>query len=386
MVPIDTKAICIAIDLIGVLICLLLRYDFGADAIKVKTYDRKIFDLLLLLTFFILMADAFTWALLNDAEYYFLNYLVTAIYYSLHILIATTWILYCDYLIYEDKNRIKKIKRILTLPALIVMAGAFLSYKYPIFFMITKTGEYYRGNYYYPFVLLCGIYLSYSIYIIVRQIKKNQKQDILDRKLLVLIVYPLFPFIGVIIQTLYYGINITWILTTISMIIVYFNFQNTQLIIDPLTKIHNRYKFDSFLDKHFYDINNKSKKFLAIIDVNDFKTINDKFGHAKGDEALQKVAEILKANSLRTDFVGRIGGDEFVIFGDRLSMDEIAELVEQIHAEILDFNQNGQTDYKLSLSIGYSVQDRNNLKTKNQMIIEADKNMYKQKRNKLRLS
>ncbi len=382
MTPISFKVVCISVDLIGLLICLLLRFDFGSDITNVKSYDKKIFNWLIFFTALILFSDAVTWAFLNVPKYYVLAYLSTALYYSLHLLICTMWVMYCDYLIHENQKRNRIVAILFLIPTAVVAFLSFFSYKTSALFRITTEGEYFRGEFYYEFLLFCFLYLVYSVYIFTKKILQDRRKGISDKRLMILIVYPILPFVGVVLQTLYYGVNIVWILTTISLIIVYFNFQNAQLIIDPLTQINNRYKFDSFMEKHLYDNNGLNLKFLMIIDIDDFKQINDNWGHITGDHALQKVAEILKRNSQSNDLVARIGGDEFVVFGERNSIDDVEKLIEEIHLKVDDFNKQREGDYRLSLSIGYSLQDQKGTKTKNQMITEADKHMYDEKAKK----
>ena len=85
-------------------------------------------------------------------------------------------------------------------------------------------------------------------------------------------------------------------------------------ITDTLTKLNNRLKIDSDL-KIKYDLFKRYDNCFSIIilDIDDFKLINDKHGHLVGDKVLKKVADILKNNSRITDIIGRWGGEEFII-------------------------------------------------------------------------
>lgn len=381
MIADSIKPILVSFDIANIIICLLLQFDFGFNAVRIKSFDKKIFNTLVLVTELLLITDGFSWIVLGSKEYLFISYIVLSSYFSLHLIICTIWIMYCDFLINEDEKHSIKVRNIFLVPAIFVTILAFASYKYPIIYRLTEDNVYYRGDYYPYFIGLCVIYLIYSIYIIIKAILYSRKASGADRKVLVLIVYPILPVAGVIIQTMFFTVNIIWMLTTISLIIVYFNFQNTLIMIDPLTKISNRYRFDMFLEKHFYDKPVNSKiKFLAIIDLDRFKTINDEYGHLEGDKVLKAVAEILVVKASQYDFVARLGGDEFVVFGERENENDVALLKEDINSEIDRYNEEQNKEYLLSLSMGFSFQNNSNNKSKKQMFAEADKSMYKEKR------
>ena len=86
---------------------------------------------------------------------------------------------------------------------------------------------------------------------------------------------------------------------------------------DALTGLPNRAAFDEFLaDAVARNLGNDRKLALAFIDLNKFKAVNDQLGHSVGDEVLRIVASRLRENFRATDFIARIGGDEFVIMLD----------------------------------------------------------------------
>ncbi len=379
MIPANIKSICIAFDILSVIICLLLQFDFGSYTVEIKTFDKRIFNKLVLLTQLLLVTDALSWLFSGVKEFILLNKVILIIYYSTHLFLCTMWIMYCDYIINEDEAHSLKVRNIFLVPALVAVLCSVLSYKYPIIFKLTSSNEYYRGNYYPYFIGLCLFYLMYSVYLIIGKMMQYHKAKHKNKKLFILIVYPVLPVVGVIIQTLFFGVNIIWSLTTISLLIVYFNFQNALLVIDPLTKLNNRYVFEGYL-KNCFDAETDKIKFLSIIDLDKFKSINDNYGHLEGDKVLKIVSEILLLKTDKDDLLARLGGDEFAIFGTRNSIAEIEELKKEIKLEIDNYNKNLNKEYDISLSMGYSLQDSENVKSKTQMFIEADENMYVEKR------
>ena len=83
---------------------------------------------------------------------------------------------------------------------------------------------------------------------------------------------------------------------------------------DPLTGLPNRRLLNDLID-HIISISFRNKKRFAVmfIDLDNFKVINDTYGHDTGDKLLTKVAEILQAQTRESDIVARMGGDEFVV-------------------------------------------------------------------------
>lgn len=115
---------------------------------------------------------------------------------------------------------------------------------------------------------------------------------------------------------------------------------------------------------------------VAIFDVDHFKGINDRFGHLTGDQALVKVAEILRDSARRGDFVSRFGGDEFLLVGHVKDEDEARQVLQRIGEGVEAFNGTGQASYSLSLSKGCALRDSRDKTTVDAILDEADKKMY----------
>lgn len=148
---------------------------------------------------------------------------------------------------------------------------------------------------------------------------------------------------------------------------------------DPLTNIWNRKYLEDDMDKYF---NTKNRGVFIIIDVDNFKKINDTYGHMFGDSVLCKFSEILSEKTGPKDVASRMGGDEFAVFlkGDYTD-DEINAycdmLLDSVHNELKD---DTEITYIPSVSIGISVapEDGTDYST---LYNKADKALYFVKQN-----
>lgn len=118
---------------------------------------------------------------------------------------------------------------------------------------------------------------------------------------------------------------------------------------------------------------------FILIDVNDFKRINDTYGHLHGDGVLRACADILRKSVRKSDFLCRYGGDEFVIVTPQPACEANRPLFDRIRQNVEQWNaQFAAYDYRLSFSVGCSVweQGRDVLR----VLQEADREMYRNKK------
>lgn len=119
-----------------------------------------------------------------------------------------------------------------------------------------------------------------------------------------------------------------------------------------------------------------------MFDVDNFKSINDVFGHLQGDEFLKKIAKILKGNMRESDIVGRYGGDEFLVIMPETPMSEAWIPARRIHSYLLEQTFEGDIkDRKIknTFSIGISGFPLKGIETVKDLISYADKGLYEAK-------
>jgi diguanylate cyclase len=151
--------------------------------------------------------------------------------------------------------------------------------------------------------------------------------------------------------------------------------------LDPLTNLFNRRSLERAL-KEFFTLCKQSKMSfsLVLIDLDDFKYVNDNYGHHVGDLVLAKVAKVLRTNMRAKDIVGRWGGDEFMAILPNTDLENAKKIVERIKFQIekMEILAEGKR-FKVSISAGV-VQCGENFQSWLDMIKEADRVMYENKK------
>lgn len=148
---------------------------------------------------------------------------------------------------------------------------------------------------------------------------------------------------------------------------------------DSLTKLLNKRKFLEVVQNKCKSV--KSRQFLAMLDLDHFKNVNDSFGHLVGDKVLKTTGEILKKYEKENIIIGRYGGEEFIIYIEHDNPSEVIQLIQQIRKEIRTslFAIGRDKTLKLTVSIGLAEFDEN--VTFSEAIHLADQFLYSAKQN-----
>jgi diguanylate cyclase len=117
---------------------------------------------------------------------------------------------------------------------------------------------------------------------------------------------------------------------------------------------------------------------LSVWDMDDFKQINDRFGHQAGDKALRVIGQLLKKRLRKTDFVARYGGEEFVMLFSGSEMDEVFRVAEEIRSAVENspFHSEGK---RITLTISCGLSDFRQGDTPKTVFKRADKALYQAK-------
>jgi two-component system cell cycle response regulator len=154
-------------------------------------------------------------------------------------------------------------------------------------------------------------------------------------------------------------------------------------VIDKLTKIHNRRYFDARLTKEIEEARTKRSPFsLLVIDVNDFKKINDKdeWGHDIGDEVLIEIAQRVRSAARAVNTAVRYGGDEFAIIASNSTQEDAGEIANRVRDEMKKPIKISVPPYEIGMRVSIGAATYESDDTEASIIKRADKNMYKDKR------
>ncbi|WP_026651297.1 GGDEF domain-containing protein [Butyrivibrio proteoclasticus] len=276
-------------------------------------------------------------------------------------------------------NQIDKQKRSLFMIPITIYAGLNLAlvaissiFGLKWFFYYEGT-SYYRGSLY----LLRGL-LHVAICVLVMLYVFLFRSHIISSYRLPIMMFPFIVGVGGLLQVTVFNINLEYAATVFACMVLLIYVQRRDINIDYLTGITNRRGIDLAMKNAIHD--SKDKAFSAVmIDVDYFKSINDKFGHKAGDEVLECIADVLINSFDKGDIIGRFGGDEFCIITNINDNKELSRRLGNIKDSVagIDWSNKGKMD--LSISTGFAVYDNNSGMKVKDFQEYIDKLMYEEK-------
>lgn len=152
------------------------------------------------------------------------------------------------------------------------------------------------------------------------------------------------------------------------------------LKIEPMTKLFNKKAMQEAMDVKINNFNTRgTKAFLAILDLDFFKKVNDTYGHDVGDKVLIELADFLKKKLDKKANAFRFGGEEFVIIFDKYSESEVYQILEDIRISFSQKKFKYMDNKNLTLSVGFTQIQKDD--TKDTFLKRADEALYKSKEN-----
>lgn len=294
--------------------------------------------------------------------------------------IASAWLCYVTYRLYE--NRVCRYTRYISWGAHTVFAAdavAILLVPWEKFGV--NAGESaLMPTYYYVVriesIFLIALSIGIAAYLFFHSDTREKRIECIF-----FMVFGLIPIFGILMQ----GCAKEWKLEgasiSIAILYIYVNTQNRQITMDSLTGLYNRRELDAHLQRMMEQHHTFG---LLMMDMDDFKMINDNLGHAIGDDAIWQTADILRRRLGRQGtFLARYGGDEFVAVGEWQSKEQVSAVMEELQDEVAVFNATGNKEYRLSLSVGYALSEEKPADIA-EMIALADGRMYEVKQQKKR--
>ena len=299
------------------------------------------------------------------------------LYFWAMTLAAYCWLIYIAVKLEKQSFNRKKIF-LWSVPLIAFSLIALLNPYTEFLFRIDENNLYIRNTGIYFHWLVTYFYFVAATVKTIRAVVKTKNQY--KRQQIIPYLYFIIPpLITSVVQMLFYGVTASQVGITFSVLLVTFSNISRQNDTDPLTGLNNRNGLSKYIERYL-NRGAELQLFFLMIDINNFKQINDGFGHLVGDCALIDAATVIGAacdRSTKKLFCCRYGGDEFLIAGIDFKDEDIEELKESI-GEILKTADH--LPYRLSFSVGAASGICKNISSVEELIVKADEAMYAKKR------
>ena len=354
---------------------LLILYGQGAS------YDRhqlshRLYRGMVFSTLVVLLLDTCGWTLENVVEENLirLNWATSTLGFLLSPLPALLWLLYAHNQVFSDDRRTNRFLRMAAIPAVPYAIFALLSPLHRLLFTIDDANRFHRGPCFILMVFLMIGYLVAAFFLL-----SLHSRRIEPRVLRPLLFFMLPPLAGGLLQVLFYGITLVWSGMAFSMLILLLYLQHQSIRTDHLTGLFNRRQLDRFIRGRILAWRPGSVMGALMLDIDNFKLINDRYGHAVGDDALESFANLLRRSFHPDDFIARFAGDEFVVVLDAHGASDFDAIRKRLRDNLARYNLSSGKPYRLEVSIGCALYDPVLHVTGDQFLHHIDLLMYEEK-------
>lgn len=358
------------ISIISVIL-LIIMYVISRIKKRVTMFASLLFKWIIIFNIIGLIAEPLTW--IFDARSGFLMYLLE--YTSNFILVLVgpilvgLWASYLDFKLFLDKKRIFHF-RYYQMPAAVIFILLIVNFFTPTFFTVQEgPNNYIQGPLHIFRYILTYLLFFRLIYLIYTNQQKEKAQTLKG-----IMLFMIIPAVGALIQLMYPNLLSTWPFFALSVVVMYVFLETIPGDLDYLTKLYSRRVLEAYLG----DMIDKGSQFEVImIDLDNFKSVNDIYGHKKGDEVLIEFAQLLKHESGAGMLISRLGGDEFLVVVDLTLCQDVNLFIDKV-SHAFDEHDFLQAFGGLKFSVGH-VKFQENM-TLDDLLSIADKRMYEHKR------
>lgn len=301
----------------------LIGLVYSSTALNI--YRKKPFLIAIIVTVIIILAEAGTVFTENGSlNFRSINILCNVLGFTLTPIIPIVIILIFD-------RRIFSKRKFLLVPTIINCVATILSPLFGFIFSVDANNQYLRGDY---FLIFITVYIINFLLLFICTLEVSKKYNYPRWKLLVLF---LFTVTGTSIQLVYPSAYSSWHCVTLSMILFFLLMSEFDSSFDSLTGLYSRAAFEK-ATKHIY----KSKAVSVIaLDINDFKKVNDTYGHDYGDTVIRTVAAIIRKSFTNNYNCYRFGGDEFIIISKETDQEMIEYQLRTMLSNLAEEREKG---------------------------------------------
>ncbi|MBR3106705.1 MAG: GGDEF domain-containing protein [Clostridia bacterium] len=357
------------------IVCIIVFGILLIHSLSIDRQEKQIqFDYVLVAFMLYFASDSF-WAAIIGGLVPKTNFTVFLDVFLIYIFMAASIYFWLGFVMAFEQvpHRNRQINRFAVIfPFLVTTAALILNFLIAPQMLIDDTLEIQSAFTVYLITVPC-IYMVAILFYALRKARSEENPH-LKRKHLFIGFFPLLSLIGGLVQVAFPYIPIYCFMCLILMLVFYIQSILGKVSIDPLTRLNNRGQLMRYTSqKSNVHIENRLTV-VIMMDIDEFKSINDTYGHAEGDKALVAIADSLKTVINRhsmPSFLCRYGGDEFILIVHPEKKEEVDRLIDEIREEV----KLKEMPYRLAVSAGYDELMGNQDSLEN-CIERADKKLY----------
>ncbi|MFA5660291.1 MAG: GGDEF domain-containing protein [Bacilli bacterium] len=243
-----------------------------------------------------------------------------------------------------------------------------------LYFTITN-GVYERGN---LFFIYSGFFILFYLMTLMVYFRFFYTISLIERYIF-FVVFSL-PIVSQIIQIFIPDISFIILGNTYSFMILAMSVQHLSATTDFLTGLANRRNLTAFLQRKISNLGPADSFSIIMVDLDNFKNINDTLGHHRGDDALRKVSQFFKNYCKESAFVARLGGDEFIIISDITEPEVLHKHINSLRLQFKDFIGTDFSPFELGFSAGFYQFKKESQVSIPELFAIIDERMFKDKR------
>ena len=337
----------VAVNGIGVLLMLFLRATW-LGGIKKRGAGDILYDLMIYITICGCIVEAA--AFLIDGKTVpgcrALSYALNGLLFMGTISLGCLWCLYVDFRLHTSVRRLRSTSRFLLIPVAVVFVLVVSSlFGSGLLFSISEDNVYRRGSLVGVSYISLFSYYAYSLYL-----SRISRKSGLQIQFFPVLYFVIPCILGTILQGLFYGLAMGWTSVAIAILFIHAQLQSMNAYVDSLSGLYNRRYLDYILShrrhlggRYIYGI---------YIDVNNFKGINDCYGHSRGDDTIRAIGEILSDSIPSNGAAIRCAGDEFMVLlitGEESDAQAVMERIQE-NARL----RSASNPFPISMALGCS--------------------------------
>ncbi len=352
------------------LLLILVTLEHRKDTMS---YTSRLFRRLVFINIFMLVMEIVSWQFdMKPGSFnWYANYIANMVFGWATPIITCMWAVYVDYRIFGSVKRLRK--RWYYMQPIIANTILFtINLFIPIVFRVSPENVYSRQPFMWMIVLINTLTLAYMCGL------AYKNRSITPKKVInTILMFVFLPALAAGVQVAVYGVFVMWPTMAVTLVATYIYLETSSTSSDYLTGLYSRIRLDEYIDL----LLNTDQEFgVIMLDLNDFKSINDTFGHHIGDEALVLFSNALSKVFHNEKMTGRYAGDEFVIVTHILDETQLEVYNNQIDEFIKYGTEVSQSNYDLSFSMGYQGSVELSAPTYSTMMNAADAKMYSNKK------